>query len=233
MREAPASFDDHFSQPRLFWLSLSPVEREHVIAAYTFELSKVYEPVIRERVLTVLAEIDPVLCAEVATGLGLPAPQPSRPLPDVVPSPALSQAAGTWPTTGRVVGIVADATSDLDAVRRVRDSARQAGLLPLLIAPTGAPLADDLPAQRTFAATRSVEYDALVVAGPLLPAADDHGARDAKSGVTGPRRPGGFPRRPAGRRGLPARQADRRAARRRGRSRCRLRRSCRSRGDRW
>ncbi|MFC9328663.1 catalase [Kitasatospora sp. NPDC057015] len=186
VREAPASFDDHFGQARLFWLSLSPVEREHVIAAYTFELSKVYEQVIRERVLTVLAEIDPVLCAEVATGLGLPAPQPTGPLPDVVPSPALSQVAGTWPTTGRVVGIVADATSDLDAVRRVRDSARQAGLLPLLIAPTGAPLAEDLPVQRTFAATRSVEYDALVVAGPLLPAADDHGARDAKSAVGRP-----------------------------------------------
>ncbi|MFD0264900.1 catalase [Kitasatospora indigofera] len=186
VREAPASFDDHFGQARLFWLSLSPVEREHVIAAYTFELSKVYEQVIRERVLTVLAEIDPVLCAEVANGLGLPAPQPSRPLPDMAPSPALSQVAGTWPTTGRVLGIVADATSDLDAVRQVRDSARQAGLLPLLIAPTGAPLAEDLPVQRTFAATRSVEYDALVIAGPLLPAADDHGARDAKSGVTGP-----------------------------------------------
>ncbi|OKI13427.1 catalase HPII [Streptomyces sp. CB03911] len=183
VREAPASFDDHFGQARLFWLSLSPVEREHVIGAYTFELSKVYEQVIRERVLTVLAEIDPVLCAEVANGLGLPAPQPSRPLPDTVPSPALSQVGGGWPTTGRVVGIVADATSDLDAVRQVRDSARQAGLLPLLVSPTGAPLAGDLPVQRTFAATRSVEYDALVIAGPLLPAADDHGARDAKSGV--------------------------------------------------
>jgi catalase len=184
VREAPASFDDHFSQPRLFWLSLSLVEREHVIAAYTFELSKVYEPAIRERVLGVLADIDGVLCSQVAAGLGLPAPRASSgPSADAVPSAALSQLGRTWPTTGRVVGIVADATSDLDVVRRVRDAAREAGLLPLLIAPTGAALADDLPVQRTFAATRSVEYDALVIAGPLLPASDDHGARDAKSGV--------------------------------------------------
>ncbi|MFC8452349.1 catalase [Kitasatospora sp. NPDC057223] len=186
VREAPASFADHYSQPRLFWLSLTPVEREHVIAAYTFELSKCFEQAIKERTLQVLANIDTYLCAQVAQGLGLPAPQRSEQLADPQPSPALSQLGHTWPTTGRVIGIVADPSSDLDAVRQVRDAARRAGLLPLLIAPTGVPLADDLPVQRTFAATRSVEYDALVIAGPLLPAADEHGARDAKSGVAGP-----------------------------------------------
>ncbi|MGV9270454.1 catalase-related domain-containing protein [Kitasatospora sp. NPDC003701] len=150
VRVAPASFDDHFGQPRLFWLSLSPVEREHVIAAYTFELSKVYEQTVKERALTVLANIDAAPCAEVATGLGLPAPEPGASAhADVTPSPALSQTGATWPTTGRVVGIVADATSDLDAVRHVRDAARRAGLLPLLVAPTGEPLAEDLAVRRT------------------------------------------------------------------------------------
>ncbi|GGT08936.1 catalase-related domain-containing protein [Nonomuraea spiralis] len=53
VREAPATFSDHFSQPRLFWLSLSPVEREHVIAACTFELGECHEQAIRERRLKV------------------------------------------------------------------------------------------------------------------------------------------------------------------------------------
>ena len=51
---------------------MSPVEKEHIIRAYTFELGKCYEQAIKERQLQCLANIDPVLCAQVATGLGLP-----------------------------------------------------------------------------------------------------------------------------------------------------------------
>ncbi|GAB3900066.1 hypothetical protein GCM10027612_61080 [Microbispora bryophytorum subsp. camponoti] len=76
VRANPVSFDDHFSQARLFWRSMSPVEKEHIIRAYTFELGKCYEQAIKERQLQCLANIDPVLCREVATGLGLPAPEP-------------------------------------------------------------------------------------------------------------------------------------------------------------
>ncbi|MFB7909892.1 catalase [Kitasatospora sp. NPDC056076] len=184
VREAPASFADHFGQPRLFWLSLSPVEREHVIAAYTFELSKVYEQAIKERVLGVLARIDAELCQEVAAGLGLPAPRGgAEAFAEVAPSPALSQLGRRWPATGRVVGIVTGADSDPGVVRRIREAAHGAGLLPLIIAPTGAPLAEDLAVQRTFAATRSIEFDALLVADAPAPGADDRGARDARHGA--------------------------------------------------
>ncbi|WP_329493620.1 catalase [Kitasatospora herbaricolor] len=182
VREAPASFGDHFSQPRLFWLSLSPVEQQHVIAAYTFELTKVYEQAIKERVLGVLANIDPTLCAEVASGLGLPAPEATVKPAGATPSPALSQLGTSWPVDGRVIGVVAGPGSDLDAVRQARDAVRAAGMTALLIAPTGAPLAEDLTVQRTFAAARSVEFDALLVTGAPAPGADDLGARDAKSG---------------------------------------------------
>src|SRR5690606_15482603 len=107
VREAPESFADHFSQPRRFWLSMSPVEREHIIGAYTFELGKCYEQAVKERALRTLANIDPELCEQVAKGLGLPAPEPTVPLADVEPSPALSQIGGTWPVDGRIIGIVA------------------------------------------------------------------------------------------------------------------------------
>ncbi|MEU4829606.1 catalase [Streptosporangium sp. NPDC023615] len=186
VREAPASFDDHFGQPRLFWLSLTPIEREHVISAYTFELGKVYEQAIKERTLRVLAHIDPYLCEQVAQGLGLPAPAADGPLPSPVPSPALSQVGKVWPVTGRIVGIVAGPDSDLDAVRTVRQAVLDGGMVPLVIAPVGGVLATDggtpVTVQRTFATARSVEFDALLLAGSPLPGGDAYGARDAKAG---------------------------------------------------
>uniref|UniRef100_UPI0004CAC010 catalase n=1 Tax=Streptomyces sp. NRRL F-2664 TaxID=1463842 RepID=UPI0004CAC010 len=185
VREAPASFADHFSQPRLFWLSMSAVEREHIIAAYTFELSKCYEQAIKERTLAVLANIDSELCAQVAAGLGLPAPAATEPLADVRPSPRLSQMGETWPPDGRIIGIVTDAAGDLAGIAAVREAVLDAGMVPLVIGPVGGHLRGEghpVTVQRTYANARSVEFDALLFAGTPAAGADAYGARDAKAG---------------------------------------------------
>jgi catalase len=186
VRRSPASFDDHFSQPRLFWQSLSPVEKEHTVRAFTFELGKCYEQAIKERQLRVLANVDAELCAQVARGLGLPAPAPTVRPRKVAPSPALSQVGGIWPPDGRMIGIVVDPSSP-DGVREVREAVLSAGMVPLLVAPTGGPVdGTDLMAQRTFLTARSVEFDALLLAGSPPPAADALPSRDAKAGNPGP-----------------------------------------------
>jgi catalase len=189
IREAPASFADHYTQPRLFWQSLSPVEKEHVVRAFTFELGKCYEQAIKERQLMVLANVDPVLCREVAQGLGLPAPTATGRPKKVVPSPALSQVGKEWPTDGRMIGIVVDPAdpAGLDGVRVIRETILAASMVPLLIAATGGPLDEDsgLVAQRTFLTARSVEFDALLLAGSPAPGADALPARDAKAGAPG------------------------------------------------
>ncbi|MEU7380432.1 MULTISPECIES: catalase [unclassified Streptomyces] len=197
VREAPETFADHFSQPRRFWLSMSPVEREHIIGAYTFELGKCYEQSVKERGLQVLANVDPELCAQVAAGLGLPAPRPTVPLADVAPSPALSQVGRTWPTEGRVIGIVAGPDGDLDGVRAVRDAVLAAGMVPLVVAPSGGKLGNGdgaLTVQRTYATARSVEFDAILLAGTPGLGADAYGARDAKAGLTAAQQPTHDPR---------------------------------------
>ncbi len=174
VRAAPASFDDHFSQVRLFWSSLSPVEQAHTVAAYTFELGKCYEQVIRERQLAVLANIDPVLCAAVAAGLGMPVPPPTTAPSDVEPSPALSQVGkGPFPVAGRVIGILADDGSDLAAVRLLAEGVTVEGMTALVIGPLGGKLGmgtpDEMVVQRTLLTTRSVEFDAVMVAGSPAP----------------------------------------------------------------
>ncbi|GAA4883399.1 catalase [Kitasatospora terrestris] len=186
VREAPVSFSDHFTQPRLFWSSMSPVEREHIIAAYTFELGKCYEQAVKERTLKVLANIDPYLCAQVAQGLGLPAPERSEHLADIAPSPALSQVGRTWPTAGRVVGLVAAPDADLAGLDTVRRAVLDADMVPLVVGPTGGALRVDgeepVAVQRTFATARSLEFDAVLLAGVPAPGLDADGARDAKAG---------------------------------------------------
>ena len=182
VRENPASYDDHFSQARLFWRSMSPVEQEHIVNAYSFELGKCYEQAVKERQLIALANIDAQLCARVAQGLGLPAPERTVQYDEPEPSPVLSQLGDTWPADGRLVGIVVDPDADLAGVSALRDELLGAGVLPLLIAPRGGELGEGLVAQRTFATARSVEFDAVVVAGAAPPAPDALPSRDSKAG---------------------------------------------------
>ena len=191
VREAPATFDDHFSQVRLFWRSLSPIEQEHTVQAYAFELGKCYEQAIKERQLQCLANVDPDLCQRVAQGLGLAAPEPTLTLSDPEPSPALSQIGESWPTSGRVIGIVADHSSDLAAVRAARAAIHDQDMVPLVIAPHGGQLDPDsndpIVVQRTFHTARSVEFDAIVLTCAPTPAPDVERAANGDAAVLDPR----------------------------------------------
>lgn len=51
-------------------MSQTPVEQEHIINAFSFELGKVTRPYIRERVVDLLTRIDPDLASGVARNLG-------------------------------------------------------------------------------------------------------------------------------------------------------------------
>ncbi len=180
VRAAPASFADHFTQARLFWLSMTSVEQDHIVAAYTFELGKCYESAIRERQLMALGAIDGSLAERVAEGLGMPVPEPvEQPAADVVPSPALRQVGEEWPVDGRKVGILVDSGSDLGAVADLRDGLLAVGIVPLVIAPAGGPVGDsELVADRTYDTVRSVEMDGLLLANSASDAgssAPDHG----------------------------------------------------------
>ncbi|GMA42024.1 catalase [Mobilicoccus caccae] len=186
VRAVPATFDDHLSQVRMFYRSLTPVEQDHVAAAYTFELGKCYENPVRERQLAHLAAVDTDLAKTVATGLGLPVPEPSTKVADVEPSPALSQvkAEMNFPVDGRIVGIVADDDADLAQVKKASAAVEKAGMTPFVVAAHGGHLGGkkDVVIDRTLLTTRSIEFDALLAVSAIAPAPDSAAAFDAKAG---------------------------------------------------
>jgi catalase len=168
VRGAPASFDDHFSQATLFYRSMSEIEQTHIVEAYSFELAKVHETAIRERQLEVLANVDADLCKQVAERIGLPAPEGS-PANDASASPALSQVVREpGPVTGRKLGILADEGSDLAAINKMIKAMDKLDVTVLVIAPIGGELRrgrTKVTVERTGFTARSIEFDAILVAG--------------------------------------------------------------------
>ena len=137
--------------------------------------------------LRVLAEVDAELCAKVAAGLGLPAPDRSGAPIAVTPSPALSQIPlAPGGITGRVVGVVASSAADLVGIAALRKALLAEKAVLRVIAPTGGTLHGDRSSEiveRTLLTTRSVEFDAVVVTTLVPPAADARQSRDAKAGA--------------------------------------------------
>ncbi|UIR54846.1 catalase [Sphingobacterium sp. SRCM116780] len=80
IRNRSQSFADHFTQARLFFNSQSDSEKNHLISALSFELSKVKSEDVRRRELAILNQIDSTLAKKVGDHLGL---KPSTNLDDL------------------------------------------------------------------------------------------------------------------------------------------------------
>lgn len=73
VRERSPTFDDHWSQPRLFYNSIKPVEQQFLIDAIRFETAHLH-PDVQKNVLTQLNKISHDIAVRVGEVLGLEAP---------------------------------------------------------------------------------------------------------------------------------------------------------------
>jgi catalase len=177
-RLRPASFADHYSQARQFYLSQTDIEQRHIMEAFTFELSKCETPAIRSRMVAGLRNVDEDLASAVAEGLGLremPAPlaaaRPTR--QDLPVSPALSVIArGPGSFAGRKIGVLVTGGADPEMLTALCDAAAAEGTLVEVVAPVagGVQAADGtlIPGDtgvpvRQVAGAPSVLFDAIAV----------------------------------------------------------------------
>lgn len=152
VRRRSPSFDDHFTQARLFFNSQSMAEKEHIVAAFRFELSKLEVPAIRQRMVDNLAHVDEKLARRVAEPLGIGEPDAKAAagysgfrehrieLP-IDESPALRMSDGSADgvvRTRKVAILVADGV-DSASLKPIRDALEQVGVLCKVVGRSSAP----------------------------------------------------------------------------------------------
>ncbi|MGO6688765.1 catalase [Rhizobium leguminosarum] len=181
VRLRPESFADHYSQARQFYISQTPPEQRHIAAALIFELSKVETPVIRERMVSHLLNIDETLASKVGHALGfrsMPKPadaaMPTR--QDLEPSPALSIVErGPKRFEGRKLGILVSDGTDAAIFKALLAEITEQKATFEVIAPKigGVTLSDGnwIEAHQMIDGGPSVLYDAVA----LLPSAEGTG----------------------------------------------------------
>jgi catalase len=174
VRGRPEKFADHYSQARLFWISQTPPEQQHIINAFRFELSRVQTPAIRERVVSLLVNVDEELAAGVAAGLGIAVPE-AAPLASTqdfpVPSPSTPLSERYYPGNGMLLGrrvaiLVADGVDGAGVVN-LYDAILAEGGVPRLVAlrlgPVTAAGDEMLDAESSVENMPSVLFDAVAI----------------------------------------------------------------------
>lgn len=173
IRERSSSFSDHFTQATLFWNSLSDIEKEHLVKAAHFELGKVMNLAVKERMLELLNSVDNQLATRVAEGLGLPAPT------EVTPnhgqkSPALSiqtmleKMPEKTIKSRRIAILATDGVNAQEAIA-LQQALEKQGAHTKIVATHGGTIkgdnGQDIPVEMTFLTAASVMFDAVYVPG--------------------------------------------------------------------
>ena len=181
IRRRSPSFDDHFSQATLFWNSQSLAEKDHIVAAFRFELSKVELPEIRQRMVDNLAHVDMKLATRVALTLGIKAPDPKaasgrlgfrdyQMINKIETDASLSMSGRPNGNikTRKVAILVADGVEPV-TIRRIQQDLIDAGALCKFVAQhlgtVSTASGRQIPIDHTFTTMPSVMFDAVLIPG--------------------------------------------------------------------
>ncbi|AYC37475.1 catalase [Streptomyces griseorubiginosus] len=177
IRRRSPSFQDHWSQPALFWNSMSDWEKQHIVEAFRFELGKVDARAVRARTVEQLAKVNGELATEVARGIGVP--QPTEPAAEAAEaaeasksaSPALSleQQRGDGSIRTRKIAVLVTDGIDAEQVTSVRERLAAEGAIVEALAPVDGEVrgADGelYTVDRALPTVASVLYDAVLLPG--------------------------------------------------------------------
>jgi catalase len=169
VRQRSESFRDHYSQATLFWNSMSDVEKQHIVEAAHFELGKVEDKKIKERIVEHFNRIDHDLAVRTAKGIGVDPPGSPAGTNHGRRSEALSQERGAAQIATRKVAILAADGVDQDAVKALKSALAKEGAKALVVSERGGSLrtagGGEMEVDKMFVTTASVLFDAVYVPG--------------------------------------------------------------------
>lgn len=169
IRKRSESFKDHYSQATLFWNSMSPIEKSHIIDAFKFEIGSVKDRFIQQQVVNMFNNVDNYLACEIAKGLGLVAPKNTAKNKVENRSSALSQENTTKTAFSRKAAIlIENGFREKDVKGFITAIEKESMCYDIVSSMLGAIVSKEgieVNAAKTYLTTASVMYDAVYVPG--------------------------------------------------------------------
>ena len=169
VRERSPSFSDHYTQATLFLNSLSLIEKSHLIEAAQFELGKVPNLEVQQRMIEHFNQVDHDLAKQIAQRIGVSEPAKPEKANHGEKSAALSQENTDKTVKGRKVAVLAaDGVNDsqISSLRKALEAVSvEAEVVSKFGGTIKGPKGKEVEVQKTFLTTASVLYDAVYIPG--------------------------------------------------------------------
>ncbi|MED4453959.1 catalase [Metabacillus fastidiosus] len=114
IRGRSESFLDFYSQAKLFYNSLAPHERRHLISTFSFELGKCKSDLVKNNAVVLLNHIDRRVAEEVANNINAELPKENLESKSTKKSPALSMANTIYKPDTKSVAVLLNGQPDTD-----------------------------------------------------------------------------------------------------------------------
>ena len=162
IRARSQGFENHFSQARLFWNSMTPIEKEHITKAFCFEVGKVQSMDVRKQVVEMVAHISHDLAKTLGEKVGVTATIETIPEEtETKQSPAVSMYTNPirFVETKKVAVIIQKG----EEAKPLIEALEAAGIVVEIVSDRQGTLGDVI-SDHTFDTASPVLYDGLIVA---------------------------------------------------------------------
>lgn len=168
IRARSDSFKDYFSQPRIFWNSLTPVEKQHTIEGLSYQVGSVKSESVRQQVVDVLVKVDKEMAVIVADNIGVNRPSGTN-VPVSASYASLSQASTPKYAYTQKVGVLIGDGFNGAEVTNVLNTLQQNGVFVDIVSERlGTVTGSDgttLKVNKTFLTSSPYLVDSLYVVG--------------------------------------------------------------------
>lgn len=168
VRGRSPSFNDFFSQVRIFWNSLSSVEKEHTIEGFSYQLGKVRSESVRQQNVNLLVNVDKQLANIVADNIGVKRPTGTH-VPVNTRYPSLSQEnTPRYAATLKVGVLIGDDFNGAEVKQTLQILQKHGVFITIISEQLGTVTGNDgtrIKVNETFLTTSPYLVDALYVVG--------------------------------------------------------------------
>ncbi|MET3576534.1 catalase [Bhargavaea ullalensis] len=167
-RKRPAAFDDYYTQPRIFWNSLTTIEKQHMIKALNYQIGSVKSKSVRQQSVDQLVFVDREMANIVADNVGVSRPDGTN-VPVSTSYPSLSQASTPKYAYSLKVGVLVGDGFKADEVAGTIKVLEENGVFVVVVSDKLGTVSGDngmnLKVNETFLTTNPYLLDSLYIVG--------------------------------------------------------------------
>lgn len=168
-REHPSeSFDDHFSQARMYWNSMSSAEQQDIVESFSYHLGKVKSKSIRQQNIDMFANVDKEMATMIADNIGVNPPSGSH-VEVTKSSPAVSNSTTPHSAYTQKVGVLIGNGFDDQEVESVLQELEKNGVFVEVVSEKLGTVAGndglEIEVTATFITASPVLFDSIYVVG--------------------------------------------------------------------